>query len=189
MSTFSQAITMAEAENGPLTSWDWVDRDSPQGALNAMNILAPHLKLIKNCGIEKLTGCWPHVQYKYLNGDLQEGYGDNTDATSKAILADGSTFNIESVAGKQTLNAATIYAYVHIDINGEKPPNQRGVDLFVFTITDKGFRPYVAASGSHYAYDCLSTTNTESFTARGHSCAAWVIYKGNMDYLHKTVSW
>ena len=68
-----------------------------------------------------------------------------------------------------------------VDINGGKAPNTYGKDVFVFYITKWGVLPMGTPNETDYPLS--------SCRVYGFSCAAWVIAKGNMDYLHKDVSW
>ena len=85
--------------------------------------------------------------------------------------------------GKEPKN---VCGYIYADINGKKQPNQWGKDIFLFYLTDKGIVPL----GGDTWYSAYSHNNSCSDTTKnGNGCAAWVLYKGNMDYLRKTTTW
>ena len=74
--------------------------------------------------------------------------------------------------------------YVFVDINGERPPNRNGYDLFGFYLEKEQARPACDKNRwNDYIYGCQYQKSV------GNVCACWVIEKGNMDYLHKTVEW
>lgn len=134
-------------------------------------VLYPMFDVKRNCGNQTNSAedtCW---------------YGEGTRRTY--ILSDNSViayryFNF------YTYNFFTDTSIVYmglfgIDINGpDKGPNSYGVDLFDFYITSKGLIPL----GTQ-----LTTVDAVSFdaclTASGLSkyCTAWIVQKGNMDYL------
>ena len=73
---------------------------------------------------------------------------------------------------------------------GPKGKNTFGKDLFCFRMADKGIIPRGAKQAVSYgiADETLAETCNRN-VASGWGCAAWVVYKGNMDYLRKDVSW
>ena len=73
------------------------------------------------------------------------------------------------------------------DVNGPKEPNQWGADTFYFRLHPYYGKvvPFGVQSGTYsiYPFDENCQKNAAGELA-GIGCAAWVIYKGNMDYLH-----
>lgn len=68
-----------------------------------------------------------------------------------------------------------------------------GVEVFTFAFTKKGFVPIgrqgTPSYGSFEQY-CNPENASVSADAQGRGCAAWVIFNGNMDYLHcNDLSW
>ncbi len=159
-SSIAQAAHTAQAQNGEISSWDV---DTPEKMLE---ILKPYLKVIKNCGTEK--GCFPDVQYKYLNGTGWQNI-DNFLA-AKAILADGT-----SIAFYKT---GTSGYNVWFDINGLKAPNQWGKDLFMVKIAlqEGKIHPAFCDDGSG------STSNNCNKSGNGWCCSSWIIKNDNMNY-------
>lgn len=180
-STFENALRMAIAENGSPENWNLIDNQSGEGAVNMLNMLAPILNITKKCDLE--AGCFPDVNYKSLEGqsilNLNEDQG-----RAKAQLADGTIFatltNSADCSVEQ--HGVKLCGVIYIDINGFKPPNQWGKDFFQLNVTKTGIIPSGApVFPNEFNNYCLSG---------GYSCAAWVIYNENMDYLHcNDLSW
>ena len=61
-----------------------------------------------------------------------------------------------------------------------------GVDVFNFYFTTKGFVPRGMQNDTNYTFTkyCSMTDTSVAVDQQGRGCAAWVIYNGNMDYLH-----
>ena len=117
--------------------------DNELGALYAAK-----LNILKSCGTS--TGCFANEQYKRLLGG---GVGVNLDTYTggpKYILADGISFQISCYN--------STYFYFWTDVNGAKPPNQYGRDLFFFSYyyDTKTIRPWngdcVGVGESHDMY-------------------------------------
>jgi len=173
---------MAIQDNGTVDSWDLLGALSPQGAINILDRVSPYLNIQKNCGTD--NECNPDT-YLWLNPTVTEGMSFK----AKAILSDGSLLFVfvryplcDNVSGDNLLLKNTC-GDAEVDINGFKPPNQRGKDLFSFHITKNGIIPIGAANDYSDFSDCLNH-------GVGRSCAAWVIYNENMDYLKcSDLSW
>lgn len=173
-STFSNAYRMVVAESGPASEWNLLPED-PDSSNLAFDNFEPYLNLIKKCGTGE--GCFPNVCYKFLNGTASDININNDNLRAKGILADGSVFAMLSGGVSITL---------YVDINGDKPPNQWGRDFFEFRIIGSEIIP----TGTQKFNEQFETTCKDSKTQKGYYCAAWVIYNGNMDYLHcDDLSW
>lgn len=173
-STMTNAFNLAVQENGTPDYWELGSLGSGVGAENLLNKLAPYLNITKNCG--KGPGCLPHVTYKYLDGSPYGNFDALADR-AKARLADGSL--IMTYITNSNCSGNGICAYIRVDINGDKKPNQIGKDMFFFNIYQNKIVPY----GVGNIADCTKNGS-------GWACTAWVIYKENMDYLHCTgLSW
>ncbi len=60
-----------------------------------------------------------------------------------------------------------------------------GVDVFNFSFTKKGFVPQGAQSDANSFYtNCDPEKTSIGAGFQGRGCTAWVLYNGNMDYLH-----
>lgn len=180
-SAATQAFVLAETETGPANTWGWGGYDSATGAMNAMNIMGPYFKISKNCGTS--TGCYPNVIYKLLNNTNNFNF-DSTNFFAKAVLADGTliTFVARNDTCGDTRGSSNalqnLCGFIYADVNGFKKPNQYGRDLFGFYITKYGVIPIGTSFETTYP-----PTNCNK-TLTGYACTAWVIEKGNMDYLN-----
>lgn len=185
-SVLSQAYNMAVIDNGTPEGWSTGASYSQTGANDYVKILAPYLKVTKNCTTSG-SGCLPDSGYKYLTGASDSGFVDSLTWGAKADLADGTVLVVDlwsascsSVEGS-SLALSNVCAEVIFDINGKKSPNQWGNDLFAFLITKYGVVPVGTAQETVGSSRNFSTCNT---SGSGVSCAGWVIYNENMDYLH-----
>ena len=130
--TLNKAIQMSIAENGEVANWNYPASatDADQQAFGDKYI-APYLNFAKNCGVAKGQGCFKkgHM-YKYLDNS-NWSIVDNSNAY-KIKLADGMGINFTYVAGCVENRAAC--AGIHVDVNGDKGPNQHGRDVFGFSL-------------------------------------------------------
>lgn len=188
-SILSSAIKLAENSNGPIDGWEGWEESSGENALKILNILAPHLNIMKNCGTG--TGCWYSGMYKHLRGTDWSNYDEDT-SRARAYLADGISIQVHVLNspnctghyGESKL-LSNICGSINVDINGPKKPNQAGKDYFSFYISKYGLVPWGTQGITSYSLDkyCKNKQST------GWTCAAWVLSKGNMDYLYHDVSW
>lgn len=181
---FSQAYTLAVQNNG--TPETWASSGGGSGGENILNVLAPYLKIVKNCG--RNAGCFPD-NGKFINN---AAFNINTYVPdAKAQLTDGSLIyawaapSCGVVGTSPALQSAC--GDLGVDINGFKGPNQLGVDTFTFFITKSGIVPYGAQQSSVNTFDA----DCKNKTTQGFGCAAWVIYNENLDYLKcgASLSW
>lgn len=187
-SELSQAYTLSVQDNGTPDNWSLVAASSDDGAAEMINKLAPYLKSINNCG--KNGGCWPNLIYKNLDNTTNWGnlsLANSGSATAQlpdgSLLASWSYGSCSWAVGSGLLLSKACGQYF-IDVNGNKSPNRFGVDVFMFWLTPSGILPAGTANETVYDFPkCLDHTN-------GRSCAAWVLYNENMDYLKcNTLSW
>lgn len=192
-SVFAQAFLRAEAENGPIESWDIGTQDSASGAEALYNIFKPYLLKVEDCNLKK--GCFYEGTYKSLNGPSFAWQPSTHSVYARGILADGVAFSFWSAGSGCNMNSSLsgkgkysrICGSIHVDINGFKNPNRAGVDYFTFTITKWGVFPMGGSDSTNGYYNVKCKYNDTSNT-NGPACAAWVIYKGNMDYLRRDIS-
>lgn len=175
-STLSQAFTRAVQENGTPDNWNmW---DDGEGSLPALQKLVPYLNIMKNCS-DLSSGCPATDIYKWL------WRGDDQSFIDMLQLSDGTIIyaTITNGACDDVLGSSKalqdVCGYYLVDVNGFKKPNQWGKDLFKLWLTKDG----IVLTGTQqestltFAYDCNPSN------AYGSSCAAWVIYNENLDYL------
>lgn len=183
-SALSSAYNLAVQENGTPDNWNLIGDHSVPGAANLLTILAPYLNITKNCGTT--TDCFPDITYKLEN----EGNSNKINADTsfaKVQLSDGTLLalgvrdqNCLNVRGS-TLALSNVCAVALVDTNGFKTPSQFGVDAFFFSITKYGIVPAGTQQETTFPFDPDCKTKS---TSTGYGCTAWVIYNGNMDYLH-----
>lgn len=192
-STMSQAYMMAKNEYGTMDTWGMQGKITDENgelqynqddASVIITKLSPYLKTTKVCN--KVKGCWYEENLKRINGEISS---ENFDADGKTrtslILADGSMLSIVGISPDCSSNRGTGFlkdtcGVFAIDINGSKRPNQIGRDVFQFYFTKEGIVPYGTERETSWIFprDCSIKNN------QGWGCTAWVIYKGNMDYLY-----
>lgn len=190
-SLLSQAFTLAVQNEGTPDTWaltGWED-NSTVGSKNIMDKLIPHIKIIKNCGTDE--GCFAS-SYKLLNGSNMALASYN----SKVVLANGVALqawsgypNCSRSIG-QFNTTKTICGSVEVDLNGTQKPNVNGRDYFVFWLTKYGIVPNGTSDILTEDPNSFDTSCNKKEGNSGHGCAAWVIYNGNMEYLHcSDLSW
>lgn len=171
-STLCQAYTMVVQDEGTPAGWGLSATKWDQASNLVVNgYFAQKMKVLKNCGLA--NGCAPGVTYKYLKGDLWS-YFDGDPNLSKFITTDGMIYYFEY---DNVVGTPTSYGRWFVDTNGVKKPNQEGVDLFYFRLTENGI-DFVRSND--YKEDCNIAQ-----TLQGHGCTAWIILENNMDYLNK----
>jgi len=186
-STLSQAYKMAVNEEGTPDNWNPVGTDSGEGANNILSIFAKYLKFQSICGTEE--NCFPDVKYKNLTDAGYQNF-NKADWIAKAVLLDGTLlyFQVNSADcsgynGRNQYPLNNNCGTVAADINGFDKPNHKGKDLFYFMINQSGIYPFGSKDDKIVPFETKCYKN-------GFSCAAWVIYNENMDYLHcDDLSW
>lgn len=187
-STMTQAYTRAVSEYGTPDFWDLTAKDSDVGAANMVKILSPYFNVNKMCSND--GNCWPDVNSIKLNRSSDDNFKTNAKYAAFTVN-DGShyAFNVESPDCSAVFGTNKALQHVcatfTVDVNGSKNPNQMGYDIFKFYVTKFGLQPYGNEQDTQYTFvDNCSPANN------GYGCAAWVIYKANMDYLHcKDLTW
>ena len=183
-SVLGQAYQKVIAENGEIIPSE-LGNSQAEATVKMGDMFAKHLSVAKNCGMSTTGDCFADTAYKWFNGSNWGNVNVFTDRY-KIRLNDGmamtvSAWNVGSVWGTSTSLKNGI-GFIQIDVNGDKSPNVVGKDVFTFYITKNGVVP--AGTLEETNIHTLSTCKTY-----GGGCTAWVIAKGNMDYLRKDVSW
>lgn len=179
-SVLSNAFNLAVEANGTPDTWNGYTTRI------GLSKLAPFLILDKDC-LDGSSGCFPAgVAYKYSKPAGDNGIYDDL-AYPKVRLQDG-TLIIEYArwAGcvgncGSTQALQNVCAYIDVDINGYKPPNQFGTDLFRFYITKYGIVPQGSQQETWYTFAIGCQNQSTSF---GYGCTGWVLQNENLDYLH-----
>ena len=183
--SFSQALNLAQAQNGLLTGWDWSSREN--GFDTVENIILPHLQVAENC--KYTTNC--KINYAFKKKDNTSWVDLKTNTTHyKFVLNDGTVFALNVVPSCVENNSRCID--VHFDVNGSKGPNKWGLDIFtleVFPFTNdvmpRGFRnntSYNAATGT-WPEIAKSQIDSKCTTGDGSYCGAKILLEGyKMNY-------
>ena len=184
----NNATKFAVAQYGPVDTWGFGDT-SQYGANSviANNHIKPYIKTVKDCGNN--PGCYNESVTKFLNKANWLNFNTDT-GYAKMQFADGMFLgtqiwapNCNNNRGSNSLNY--VCGAFYVDIDGYKGKNTNGKDIFLFYITKNG--QIIPAGTPEETYWTINTCKT---TEWGGGCAAWVIYKENMDYLKgKTVQW
>ena len=168
-SIMSQAFKRAIAEEGEISGWG-LETDTKESVELIASKIKPYLKIIDDCGTER---CESYTQeYYHIDQKTQQSQGKVKDFGSdifyKFRLADGTEWFIRSSVA------------IYFDINGKKGPNSLGRDIFQFHPLVDG-TAIAAGMGQDPKSHGWPYCNPDA--GQGWYCAAWVIYKENMDYL------
>lgn len=173
--TLSQATAqVADEHGGTLTGLPvvgWVDDDS----LSLISYYYKYLGIAKKCFYTNTQGnCWHNNNsLYYLNGNPVD-YGADwwTYVTIGAVLTDGTLVAFRDLSSNCNLQIAggtpsDKCALVFVDVNGFKPPNTYGKDLYVFYILNNNTVIPRGTQGEDWlpAGECASSGN-------GLTCAA-----------------
>lgn len=171
---FMQAFMNYETQNGCIGDLSKCG-DFSTGTDLAWKAFSPFLRINKDCGTT-YYGCLPQTTYQCLNKTLTSTIRfDNNASFAKGVLADG-TMVFMSFNGP-CINSTSYCASIYIDVNGNKPPNQRGRDLFYWDIrADKLLIP----SGNGTASDC--DPNGDVSSGYGNGCTRRVLLEDAMNY-------
>jgi len=182
--TISQAVNLAIAEHGDISTWDWGEGlTEAQKTAIVEKYLLPYLNVMKFCPASTPQGCAPDEMYKLLSGANWTNL--NTRKHPKALLADGSI--IEFNFGNACITNAGWCLATQIDINGAKKPNAVGRDVFQFNFYsqtgeffpsgiyrddtyDKDTNTYVRRTAEELRDECNSEVKVG-----GWSCAARIV--------------
>ena len=183
-SVFSQAYQRVIAENGEINPACLGENDQSAGKTLG-EMFAKQLNTQKVCGHSSDEDCFGEGMYKKFNGT--DWYNWNLDSNKhyKMRLSDGMSVGIYGYPTYQNRGTSEALqnsiGHIFVDINGDKGPNTFGKDVFQFWIIKNGLVPLGTPEDTAKPF---STCYGD-----GDGCAAWVTTKGNMDYLHKDVSW
>lgn len=197
-SLMSQLYTSAVSEYGTPDGWQ-LGNSTLKGGTNLYNkMFKDRTKFTKVC--LGTPGCVYQVDranHKTLNGKTLNTNYDNTGGNIyvNMVLTDGTTITLRTLSDNCSHNLgqshyANACGSIYVDINGKKGPNVQGKDFFQFILTKTGVFPLgspYSISNHDFVRTCLNYENVNDYN---YGCAAWVLYKGNLDYLHcKGLSW
>lgn len=184
-SSLSQAYQKIFAENGEITP-AVLGTTSPQTTKTLGDMFVKEMNVQKVCGQEAGGDCFSTQNGGMYKDIVGNDWDIRNNANSyKLVLSDGTSVGINAYKNYYDYGDSEALKYVLggivVDVNGDKDPNAKGKDVFKFHITKYGIIP----SGTQGDTD----NPPENCRTHGLACAAWVITKGNMDYLKKDVSW
>ncbi|MBR1754088.1 prepilin-type N-terminal cleavage/methylation domain-containing protein, partial [bacterium] len=173
----SNALKLAKANDGKFegtTAQDWYD------------YLSPYLLIRKYCGSGQ--GCWADTKIKSLDGTEWINM-DRVGYYIKAMLNDGQSMQVYA--------ATSGSPEIRLDINGVAGPNVAGIDIFTFGIDPQSgdFKYPLRGNPDQENYpddgDIIQGCDKKlTGSYNGGSCAGWIFYNENMDYLHcDDLSW
>lgn len=186
LSNFSSVYSLLKLDNGGIIAGVYSDQDK------AIDAFCTKLKCTKVChGSDDRTKCFHSGSDWYtLNG--KSGGGWNTYSTmsdvASAILTDGTLLNLYFFKNCDVADpgAPSIYicAIVTVDVNGFKPPNKMGRDMFeIYMLPNRVVPNGFPGSARDYAIDkddCDPTSTTSNYD--GATCGARIMQEGGMDY-------
>jgi len=173
-SLVNNVIRLAVAENGEVPNWGELTK-SEESAQMIGNKLKKYLKVSEDCG----TGTCKNYKVgvvNFLNGRTDPRDMDfSKNNFYKLGLIDGTELIIRLENDPEF--------GLYLDTNGNKAPNTLGRDIFNFGGVSssgdwKGIRTGVDPSDSSRGWIGCNPRFGE-----GWDCTAWVLNKGNMDYL------
>lgn len=189
-SILSNAFNLAIYENGPVSSWYTESDDFSTVKKKTFNNISKYLNIVKYC--ENLqSGCYFDGYIKNLKSEPIISYNIERQGY-KMILSDGTMIQIANDPNRLfkgcNLGKSKICDQILVDINGKNRPNTKGVDIFLFYITDNGIIPCGLANDGGYNNNFLRRCNINSqigaASEYGDACAGWVLTYENMNYLH-----
>lgn len=180
-STFYQATLNMKNDNGNSLV------DVTQWARNEGEVLqsySKYLHFLKLCS--NTSGCWHEANQWYdLNGNPDDweasGYGTG-------VLEDGSLVLYQAIGDNSCTNTkytdskgnGITCGEIYIDVNGFKPPNTKGRDIFEFFITQNGLVPN--GTNDQASWDLYCSLKYNYFPQNGDLCAAKVLNENAMNY-------
>ncbi len=170
-----RAMRMAEEEYGGIESWE-LDNWSVASSTKIFNNIKPFLKILQDCGDKDVNSHCINKTYKRLNGVSHNSYGEK-EYVHPFVLLNGTSIFAHSRINEDKLEGEVILFFV--DINGPKPPNMWGRDLFAYAYNNGFLYPYGAKQIYYWKDYCVSKRST------GYGCAYYVMEHEKMDYLKK----
>lgn len=169
-----RAMRMAEEEYGEIESWE-LDNYSAVSSAKIFNNIKPFLKVLQDCGDRDVNSHCISKTYKRLNGVPHDSYGNSY--VHPFVLLNGTSVFAHSRINENGLKGQIIVFFT--DINGPKPPNVWGRDLFAFAYNNGFLYPYGSKQIYYWENYCKNKHSA------GFGCAYYVMEYEKMDYLKK----
>lgn len=174
-SEISQVFLSSTAENGFPQTWDWGTTYTEDANTKFIETyILPHFFVVQNCGFNTTGSCTRGKKY-YLNKSVSDfpGY--------QIKLKDGTVLNIwldGNSSGGMPPNLLEFF----IDLNGEKPPNTWGKDIFIIifkkNISNTMFFGYESNRDTLKTNSTWGCNKSSSSYKAGIYCGALIMYDG-----------
>lgn len=134
------------------------------------NVFKQRLSFIKECTSNgnpfatDLNVCFPaQANVKFINGNPASSSYLNANISSGLVLKDGASFALvltsATCQGTSDDGYPQSCGYLLIDVNGVKPPNVWGRDVYLFTVNSNALRPFKSTgncASDGYGFGCAS---------------------------------
>jgi len=137
------------------------------------NDFAAKLNYIKSCNRDDITGCWhaANTVKTLLGGTAHDIFQSNdTRKRAAALILNNGVYLLFDAEG------STVNGWVAADVNGAKPPNTLGKDIFITRVTNTDAQPFGSDQESGYG-TCSPPTAATLVSLTGLSCSAYYLYK------------
>ncbi len=175
------AMNLAIADNGPTTGWEAVcSGGSACADTFAKRYMIPYLKVAKNCYRKDDSDCV--FKTRTLNSSTSSVVDTYTGPQTIFLLNDGTAIFL-AIYSVENLRQA----YITVDANGQKEPNQYGKDQFMFTYNiiwpsgqsfENKVLPYAYSPATTTRGDLLSGTHSCNKSNDGYKCAGLIMKDG-----------
>lgn len=197
----NEAVKLIILENGNLNRWGVTGQAKRDLFINEFE---KYIQVIKRCAPGKAysDGCVGRAYGNIFNDEKNESVYART-TWDTFVLKNGATAIIAMSGNENCFQDITLNAKhpengryygnylgscgsIHVDLNGAAGPNKFNIDTFKFYLEIDGLLPAGSRNENiwteKFEDSCLNSSGNAS-TVDG-KCTAWVIYNGNMDYLH-----
>ena len=203
-SVLNSAYKMALVTDGEFSTWGFANDsekeededgntfltgDTTKNSKIFWDKITKNLNVVSKCMPEE-SGCYRPDDIYNLNGVSRQA---ELNKYAFITLNNGITLVGGWVEDSTCQNKDDMCGDFGIDINGiMNPPNSVGQDIFYFAVYPDRVVPRGSSLETLLSFDksCNRTNAVVGSSQLGYGCAAWVIEKGNLDYLHcDDLSW
>ena len=203
-SVLNSAYKMALVTDGEFSTWGFANDsekeededgntfltgDTTKNSKIFWDKITKNLNVVSKCMPEE-SGCYRPDDIYNLNGVSRQA---ELNKYAFITLNNGMTLVGGWVEDSTCQNKDDMCGDFGIDINGiMNPPNSVGQDIFYFAVYPDRVVPRGSSLETLLSFDksCNRTNAVVGSSQLGYGCAAWVIEKGNLDYLHcDDLSW
>lgn len=144
--------------------------------------IVKYFKVVKNCQTSGVSlGCWSNSSSTNYDGSGTRYDYDSSSGRYKFVGADGATYYMATYASgcstsRGTNSMSQVCAWLWVDVNGMKPPNNQGRDIFEFYITNgKGPLLYPYGGKDHTGVYYKDTGTCTPTNPEGYACTAKIM--------------